>query len=299
MRSNWQIDNILKEAKKRSVNIEIKSGGDLFQLESTQDLFKLILAIENAQNPVYLVNFIESNYTDLILDYQKFHGLPENEKLLKLNSILDEFFMLRMKKSWQEVLNEVYAKPVLFALKHIYDALEPWKIYSKNSIEQSFYMENYEYLLEKIIKFAKIDSLTINQISKYLEINILSRQQELSRMPEADEDGIHIMCTTVHKSKGLEYGTIVLPYTSEDIGDIRKVKLDANYSKSKLAYTVQFENKVRERNSNYDEIIEKDEQIAEETRILYVALTRAIRNCIWIMNLDRSVPISWGTLMEE
>mgnify|MGYP002747072763 CR=1 FL=1 len=223
----------------------------------------------------------------------------ENEKLFKLNSILDEFFILRMKKSWQEVLNEVYAKPVLFALKHIYDALEPWKIYSKNSIEQSFYMENYEYLLEKIIKFAKIDSLTINQISKYLEINILSRQQELSRMPEADEDGIHIMCTTVHKSKGLEYGTIVLPYTSEDIGDIRKVKLDANYSKSKLAYTVQFENKVRERNSNYDEIIEKDEQIAEETRILYVALTRAIRNCIWIMNLDRSVPISWGTLMEE
>lgn len=299
VRSNWQTDNILKEAKKRSVNIEIKSGGDLFQLESTQDLFKLILAIENAQNPVYLVNFIESNYTDLILDYQKFHGLSENEKLFKLNSILDEFFILRMKKSWQEVLNEVYAKPVLFALKHIYDALEPWKIYSKNSIEQSFYMENYEYLLEKIIKFAKIDSLTINQISKYLEINILSRQQELSRMPEADEDGIHIMCTTVHKSKGLEYGTIVLPYTSEDIGDIRKVKLDANYSKSKLAYTVQFENKVRERNSNYDEIIEKDEQIAEETRILYVALTRAIRNCIWIMNLDRSVPISWGTLMEE
>lgn len=66
-----------------------------------------------------------------------------------------------------------------------------------------------------------------------------------------------------------------------------------------LAYTVQFENKVRERNSNYDEKIEKDEQIAEESRILYVALTRAIRNCVWIMNLDRNVPISWGTLMEE
>ena len=62
---------------------------------------------------------------------------------------------------------------------------------------------------------------------------------------------------------------------------------------------VQFENKVRERNSNYDEKIEKDEQIAEESRILYVALTRAIRNCVWIMNLDGTVPISWRTLMEE
>ena len=107
------------------------------------------------------------------------------------------------------------------------------------------------------------------------------------------------MCTTVHKSKGLEYGTVVLPYTSEDISDIRKVKLEANYSKSKFSYTVLFEIKVRERNSNYSEDTEKIEQIAEESRILYVALTRAIRNCVWIMNIDKNVPISWGTLMEE
>jgi len=299
VRSNWQVENIVKEAQKRNVNIEIISGGNLFQLESTQDLYKLILAIENATNPVYLVNFIESNYTDLQLDYQKYHVMSENEKLHSLQEILDAFFMLRMEKKWQEVLNEVYAQPVLYALKHIYDALEPWKIYSRNPSSQAFYMANYEYLLEKMVNFSRIDTLTINQISKYLEINILTKQQELARTPDLDEEGIHIMCTTVHKSKGLEYGTIVLPYTAEDISDIRKVKLDANYSKSKLSYTVLFENKVRERNSNYNEDMEKTEQIAEESRILYVALTRAIRNCVWILNIDKKVPISWGTLMEE
>ena len=299
VRSNWQVESIIKEANKRGVNVETKSGGDLFQLESTQDLYKLILAIENSINPVYLVNFIESNYTDLKLDYQKYHGVSEVEKLQSLQEILDEFFLLRMKKRWQEVLDEVYAQPVLYALKHIYDALEPWKMYSCNPSAQAFYMANYDYLLEKIVKFSRIDTLTINQISKYLEINILTRQQELARTPDTDEEGIHIMCTTVHKSKGLEYGTVVLPYTAEDISDIRKVKLDANYSKSKLSYTVLFENKVRERNSNYNEDMEKTEQIAEESRILYVALTRAIRNCVWIMNIDKNVPISWGTLMEE
>ncbi|KAI4449520.1 RecBCD enzyme subunit RecB [Eubacterium plexicaudatum ASF492] len=299
VRSNWQVESIVKEAYKREVNVEIKSGGDLFQLESTQDFYKLILAIENSTNPVYLVNFIESNYTDLKLDYQKYHGISEAEKLQSLQKILDEFFMLRMKKRWQEVLDEVYAHPVLYALKHIYDALEPWKIYSRNPSAQTYYMANYDYLLEKIVKFSRIDTLTINQMAKYLETNILTRQQELARTPDADEEGIHIMCTTVHKSKGLEYGTVVLPYTAEDISDIRKVKLGANYSKGKLSYTVQFENKVRERNSNYNEDMEKTEQIAEESRILYVALTRAIRNCVWIMNIDKNVPISWGTLMEE
>ena len=102
------MENIVKEAQKRSTNVEIKSGGELFQLESTQDLYKLILAIQNSANPVYLVNFIESNYTDLKLDYQKYHVMSEKEKLQSLRKILDEFFMLRMKKKWQEVLDEVY-----------------------------------------------------------------------------------------------------------------------------------------------------------------------------------------------
>ena len=299
VRSNWQVENIVKEAQKRDVNVEIKSGGNLFQLESTQDLYKLILAVENATNPVYLVNFIESNYTDLKLDYQKIHGMSAKEKLQSLQSVLDEFFMLRMKKSWQEVLDELYAQPVLYALKQVYDSLEPWITYSHNYTEQAFYRANYDYLLEKIVKLSRIDTLTLNQIARYLEINILSRQQELARTSDTDEEGIHILCTTVHKSKGLEYGTIVLPYTAEDISDIRKVKLDANYSKSKLSYTVQFENKVKERNSNYSEDMEKTEQIAEESRILYVALTRAIRNCVWIMDIDKNAPISWGTLMED
>ena len=298
VRSNWQVENVVQEAKKRRINIEIKSGGDLFQLESTVDLYKLILAVENPQNPLYLVNFIKSNYTDLKLDYQKLHGMSEEEKLHTLQDVLDKFFKVRMGKKWGEVLDEIYTEPVLFAIKHIYDALQPWKIYSKNKSDQTVYMANYNYLLEKIIRFARVDVLTIDQVSKYLEINILTGQKEAARSIEASDEGVHITCITVHKSKGLEYGTVILPYTSEDIGDLKKVKLDANYSDSKLSYMVLFDNKIREHNSNYSEDTEKDEQIAEEARILYVALTRAIRNCVWLLDVDKNAPISWATLLE-
>ena len=109
---------------------------------------------------------------------------------------------------------------------------------------------------------------------------------------------MHVICSTVHKSKGLEYGTVILPYTFEDISDIKKVKLEANYNDNSLSYTVLFENGIRERNSNYSEDKEVDEQIAEEARILYVALTRSIRNCIWINNIDSTPQISWGSLLE-
>lgn len=298
VRSNWQIDRLVAAAKDRDIKINTKSGGDLFQLESTLDLYRLVLLLNNPSNPVYLVNFIESNYVALHLDYQKYHGMSDKESLDDLNRIMDEFFTIRMGKTWQQIVNEAFTQPVLFVLKKLYDCLQPWKHYSRSLSEQKYYMANYEYLMERIIRYSRIDSLTLNQILEYLRINILTGRKQLSRDVEANDQGIQLMCTTIHKSKGLEYGTIILPYTYEDISDIKKVKIDANYSDSKLSYTVVFENKVRERNSNYDETVEIDEQISEESRILYVALTRAIRNCVWMNNIDITPSISWGSLME-
>ncbi len=300
VRSNWQVDSVLDAASKseKELNIVVSTGGDLFQLPSTLDLYRLILAITHSTSSVYLVNFIESNYTDLKLDYSLLHGMTEKEKLDELNRILNEFFEIRMGMNWFDVLNEVYTQPVLYALKRIFDALKPWEIYSNSANRKRLYIANYEYLLERMIKFSRIDALTLNQILEYLSINILTGQQQLSRSNEIDDDGVHIICTTVHKSKGLEFGTVIIPFTSEDIGNIKKAKLEASYNDNSLAYTVLFENEIRERNSNYSEDKEVEEQIAEESRILYVALTRTIRNCIWINNIDSAPHTSWALLLE-
>ena len=298
VRSNWQVENVVKAAAKKNINVETSTGGDLFQLPSTLDLYKLVSAISHNTSPVYLVNFIESNYTDLKLDYQKLHCMSEKEKLKELKNILNAFFVKRMNMSWESVLNEVYTQPVLYALKNIIESLRPWDNYTQIPEKKRLYIANHEYLMEKMIKFTRVDTLTLNQIIEYLGINILTGQRQLSRSVEVDDEGVHVICSTVHKSKGLEYGTVILPYTFEDISDIKKVTLEANYNDNSLSYTVLFENGIRERNSNYSEDKEVDEQIAEEARILYVALTRSIRNCIWINNIDSTPQISWGSLLE-
>ena len=298
VRNNWQVDKIVDAVKAKGIKIAIKSGGDLFQLESTIDLYKLLQAMTNCSNPIYLVNFIESNYIDLTLDYSVFGALNNEECAQELVRILDEYFNNILGKTWTQIINEAFTQPVLYVIKQIFDALKPWSKYSENTYKQKYYIANYEYLIERMIKYSKTDTLTLNQIVEYLKINIVTKQQQLARDIETDEEEIQVLCTTIHKSKGLEYGTIILPYTDEDISDIRKAKLEANYTENKLSYTILFENKVRERNTNYNETLEINEQISEESRILYVALTRAIRNCIWIKNIDSNSNISWGTLLE-
>jgi len=300
VRNNWQVEKIVESAKnEEDINIEIKTGGDLFQLPSTVDLYKLILALNNSGNPVYLVNFIESNYTDLKLDYHYLKELSEEKRRESICDVLDEFLMLRMQKTWRQLVEDAYTQPILFILKQIYEALQPWKQCSYQRDNQRLYMANYEFLIERMINFSRVDTLTLNQIAVYLEINILTGQRQLARTVEFEDEGIHIICMTVHKSKGLEYGTVILPYTYEDISDVKRVKLDANYSEAKFSYTVLFENEIKERNSNYNEKTEIDEQISEEARILYVALTRAIRNCVWIKNVDSNAVVSWGSILEE
>lgn len=238
VRSNWQVDNIISASAKKGINIEVSTGGDLFQLPSTLDLYKLVLALSHNTNAAYLINLIESNYINLKLDYQRLKVLSDDDKLDELVRILNEFFSKRMSMTWSELLEEVYSQPILFVLKKIFDSLQPWENYSVVRDRQRLYIANYDYLLERMIKFSRIDALTLNQIIEYLGINILTGQKQLSRTLDSEEGGVHIICTTVHKSKGLEYGTVILPYTYEDISDTKKVKLEASYNDSKLAYTV-------------------------------------------------------------
>ena len=68
--------------------------------------------------------------------------------------------------------------------------------------------------------------------------SILTKQQELARTTAEDESGIKFLCTTVHKAKGLEYGTVILPFTGQAIDNLQKANTDVNYSSPKLAYSI-------------------------------------------------------------
>lgn len=300
VRENWQIEEIIKGCKEldEEVEIETKVGGDLYQLDSTIDFCKLLMALTNPDDPVCLVNFIESNYVDMPLWYQGLQNEEKQEQTAKLVDALDKYFMARMNKTWNGLVAYVQANPVLVVLKTIFETLQPWNKYSEDLDKQRFYKSNYELLIEKIIKSYSVDYLTLTVIANSIQINVLTKQQELARATTEDETGIKFLCTTVHKAKGLEYGTVILPFTGQAIDNLKKANTDVNYSGSKLAYSIKVDENKKDCNSNYDSQEEIGQRICEEARILYVALTRAIRNCIWMKDTDKKSNMSWSKFLE-
>lgn len=300
VRENWQIEDIVKGCKKldENIEIEVKVGGDLYQLESTIDFCKLLMALTNPDNPVYLVDFIESNYVDIDFEYQGLQNCNKKKQTEILTAVLDEYFKVKMDKTWSELVVYVQTNPVLVVLKNIFESLQPWNKYSHNAEKQRFYKSNYELLIEKIIEAYSVDYLTLTVIANSVQINILTKQQELARNVNKDETDVRYLCTTVHKAKGLEYGTVILPYTGQAIDNLIKANTDVNYNSSKLAYLIKVDENKKDYNSNYDPQEEIGQRICEEGRVLYVALTRAIRNCIWMKDVDKKFNMSWSKFLE-
>lgn len=134
--------------------------------------------------------------------------------------------------------NEYFeTRPVLVVLRDIYEHSKPWITYLSKQDYQLEYRTNYECLLEKVTRKYACEYLTINMIEEFLKINITTYQEEASRKKEQDSNNITIICTTIHKSKGLEYGTVILPYTADDISSTYHSGLGVNIVDGKLQYS--------------------------------------------------------------
>lgn len=297
VRYNWQIRDIVKEAEKKGISIKVPDGGDLYRLPSTRDLYKLVMAITHPRNKLYLTNLIMSNYVSMSLKMIGIAGKTREEKKNEMIRLLDEYFMLCMGKTWSQLIVDFESRPVLVVLRDIYEAVKPWTHF-KEKDDQTAYRQNYECLIEKITAKYIREYLTINKVLDFLKINITTYQEEVSRSIANSSEDIQIICTTIHKSKGLEYGTVILPFTNEDLSYVNVGSLNVNYIDGKVNYGLAIKNVGTEYNNDFDVGMEIREKLQEESRVLYVALTRTIRNFVWLKDLDSDVDDSWGNYME-
>lgn len=299
VRYNYQIANIIKAAEKNEnvdFTIKVTEGGDLYRLKSTLDLYKLVLAVTHPTNKVYLANFIQSSYVSLNINLVEISGYVN--KTDELLHILDEYFMLHLGKNWNQLVSDFETRPVLVVIRDIYEAVKPWKCYKEESLQKE-YRENFDCLIEKITYKYSREYLTINRVGEFLKINITTYQEAASRKTSSEKNEIQVICTTIHKSKGLEYGTVILPYTNEDISDISIGGLNVNIIDGKVSYSFGVKGKTSVFSGGFDQKSEEKEKVCEETRVLYVALTRAIRNLVWFNDLNANVNKSWGDYLEE
>jgi ATP-dependent exoDNAse (exonuclease V) beta subunit len=175
-------------------------------------------------------------------------------------------------------------------------ATKPWKNYSSSVDKQTYYRINYEFIFESLARLNKRNYLTLESINESLLISITTGQDAKSRDLIEDRDRVRVICVTVHASKGLEYDTVVLPYTQNKINEIKRNTVEISCDEGKVGYCFSIKAD-RFCNEYFDTKYEVEEIEKEESRILYVALTRAINKCIWFSKVGNT-NYNWNRLME-
>ena len=322
VRENWQADLIRRECKKRyNIDIQTNTGGDLFETQPALDMLVLVNALLHFDEAEYLYNLATSNFFNLdipkaslyelrtsIKNSWRAKGSDKANEMDVVNNIIEYLngALARIEGrdgKWEYVVRSLRTKPVLQVLRDLYDYLQPWKNYSPDNLEaQRYYQINVDLIFEHLINSCNIDKLTINTLQEHLYSSIVAHVPVDCREPQENNDENVIQCITVHKSKGLEYGYVILPYCAFQIDQMKKAKLHVSTEKNngqyQIGYRIDEDGISTFQNNFYSETIEMEERSREETRILYVAMTRAIRSFSWI-EVGNKRDLNWQSLIEK
>lgn len=316
VRENWQAEAIKAEGKHRGFQIHTHTGGDLYQTTAAIDMLALVNALLHFDEPEYLFSLLASNFFGVSVPYSNLYKIrkkandnfwaPEESRNDMRNYLIGCINdgltkMPREFNTWDSIVTALRTKPVLQMLYEIYASLKPERNYAKgNEWDRTYYRMNVDLLFEQVLAASNADNLTINSFAKSLNICIMSGVSVNSRIPPID-NAATIQCITVHKSKGLEYGHVIVPYAGFRIDMLKRAKLNVSVTEDNnqicVGYAIeQPDTKNSYRNSFYNEQTEKDERSREEARILYVAMTRAIRSFSWIVQ-DNVRGLAWQSLV--
>ena len=305
VRLNSEVEKIINICNENNMLVEANIGENLYKTQAAKDLYKLVLGLKYHNDPKYIFGIMRSYLVNDNLELSNIASSAGDKKVILQKMNIGQYI-----EKWDEHIKNLKVNPVMKIIRDILFECEPWNNYgaAHNKDEQKIYARlykrNLEQLIEVLINSTNNDFLTINNIAKTLEILIFTGVNEDCRdtfltVNSEEKSKVKVICTTAHKSKGLEYNTVILPFcfkdttiqretglvevivTDKNIGYSIDPKEQKNYRDDEFT-NKRFKNNIYEMNSSE----ENKHKESEEIRILYVAMTRAINKFIYFKNIN-------------
>lgn len=313
VRTNSDVKNIKYLCDREGIACEISSTGDFFRSEPVRELYIMINYLINKNDNDIIYSLINSFYGKSNINKKqliKSINANRDEVNIYLKSLLEE-------DRWDEyILRSMIESPIAL-IEEIISNVKPEVNYYKSMLKKfnkleakvmaTEYKMNLDHCLFLIRKNFNDNNATLNTIENYLKINIQTNEIESKKKISNTYKRNFIKCMTIHKAKGLEYDYIILPLTSHEFishnSDFDLIIDRDAFENVNIGYRMIFGNNEKEIINNIyleKKYNEKEEIIGEETRLFYVALTRAKKELyIHKKSITSSYINSWMTLIPE
>ena len=319
-RTNFQISQIGDLCRSEEIPCYIRKEGTLFTSRAAADLCAMLRAYTFPSSTEALFNYLSSPFAAGTFDIDEMvcfePGSAEQADMLKQRLDASDF---------SRRLNDFRIRPVLAVIRELVsdpeiikrfaadrrDELSGWSKEAQElqiSIDCAQYSANLEQLLDLLQHGFSGEMVSLSAIYDYIKINILTNRTD-------DEPDISGVCgpgclygMTVHKAKGLEFDTVVIPFTAKKFRQEAdtEILLDESVQPIRVGWCTlkwldQYKSNYADKkcNSYYAPCSAKEmaDTDREEARLLYVAMTRAIRRLTVIVPLKHR-PHTWASFLE-
>lgn len=309
-RTNKEAKEFKKLCDRENILCHIDISGEFFRHEAVKDFYIMIKSlIDDDNNTMYAL--VDSPYIKAKINKKVI--LEENQKRIReyLDGILTNSDWNKYKKeskyistidlidkiiSNQNPINNYYTRQLNIAKRKSSKYKE---IAYAKTLEYKLNLEHLIYILKD--SFSD-ESVSLYTIEKYLKIKIATDNTIDIRKPSADIESGFLQCSTVHKVKGLEFDYVVIPNLNCEFNTNREVEviLRNEGNKINIGYSMDlYNNQFKNDFFSFYHEDEKKEIIGEETRLLYVALTRAKKKIF--LNMKKLVATekmnTWASLI--
>lgn len=325
-RQNWQAAEVRDAVRALGLPCEIRVGGSFFQTPAVREMRVLLEAVCDPTDDAALLELCETRWASAVLDGEPPGDVPEEvwsqsveppmswrprfSALAELDDLpRQDLVSLRQRVRGLLVMSN--RMPALAWIAECERALRPAACSMPgpdDETERARYGRCLDHLVTLMDSQFQDGATTLERVLQWLRLQVAVNHAEDE--PDAATDG-KIVALTVHKAKGAEFDRVVVMSTSTTFGPPRSVKTrtavlrDAHGSPPRLLWrwnhtggAPELTNVPSARSEEWGD--DDRENAMEETRLLYVAMTRAKEELV--VQVSRSggsltSPQTWGDLV--
>jgi len=326
-RQNWTANEVRDRLRNEGLPCDVLIGGTFFQSEAVVEARALLDAIASPDDTGAVLELCETRWLGGIASKQTNPGGLDadedlwNQALPQLQSWSDrltgfdddavrdlhtaDLEPLRGRLRSLNKLLHVMNPAALLA--HCYQKFEPqsWSrepAVTDDTRDRERYQINLEHLIVLMDAAVAERPTTLLSALEWVRLQIATNEKEDE--PQHGETGV-VTALTVHKAKGQEFTHVLIPRTwdafeSRQATSLVSVVRDDNSPNARLLWEWKATGSSTLQNfdpSSSSKMHESEEQRKEETRLLYVAMTRA-RDSLAIYTKSKRGADTWGGLLE-